>query len=119
AVEANRTGYEIGVRINLDVLNAQQQLYATLRDLARARYDTVMAGLRLKATSGILSDADLDGINRLLREPGERPSIFQRERPSGAAAGAPGASAPGSGSPGRSSNARTRTRSLPPAPPSF
>ena len=48
AVEANRTGYEVGVRINLDVLNAQQQLYATQRDLALARYSTVLSGLRLK-----------------------------------------------------------------------
>lgn len=69
AVEANRTGYEVGVRINLDVLNAQQQLYATQRDLALARYSTVLAGLRLKATSGILAETDLDAINRLLREP--------------------------------------------------
>ncbi|MBT0134883.1 hypothetical protein G4229_14645, partial [Listeria seeligeri] len=65
----DRTGYELGVRINLDVLNAQQQLYATQRDLALARYSTVLSGLRLKATSGILVESDLDAINRLLREP--------------------------------------------------
>ncbi|KOF52181.1 hypothetical protein AD428_21910, partial [Achromobacter sp. DMS1] len=69
AVEANRTGYEVGVRINLDVLNAQQQLYATQRDLALARYGTVLSGLRLKAASGILAESDLEAINRLLREP--------------------------------------------------
>jgi outer membrane protein len=67
AVEANRLGYEVGVRINLDVLNAEQQLYATQRDLAQVRYNTLMDGLRLKATSGILAEADLDAINRLLR----------------------------------------------------
>ena len=71
AVEAHRTGYAIGVRINLDVLNAQQQLYATLRDLAQARYNTLLAGLRLKAASGSLSEADLVAVNRLLREPGQ------------------------------------------------
>ncbi|HYG43514.1 MAG TPA: TolC family outer membrane protein [Bordetella sp.] len=69
AVQANQTGYEIGVRINLDVLNAQQQLYATQRDLAQARYRTLLNGLRLKATGGILSEADLDAVNRLLRLP--------------------------------------------------
>ena len=69
AVEANRKGYEIGVRINLDVLNAQQQLYTTLRDLARARYDTLMAGLRLRAITGILSENDLQTINQLLLPP--------------------------------------------------
>ncbi|MBV7484458.1 TolC family outer membrane protein [Bordetella sp. BOR01] len=69
AVQANQTGYEIGVRINLDVLNAQQQLYATQRDLAQARYRTLLDGLRLKATGGILSEADLEAVNRLLRLP--------------------------------------------------
>ena len=38
--EANKLGYEVGVRINIDVLNAQQQLFLTLRDLALARYNT-------------------------------------------------------------------------------
>lgn len=69
AVEANRTGYAIGVRINLDVLNAQQQLYATRRDLAQARYGALLAGLRLKASSGSLSQADIEAVNRLLEEP--------------------------------------------------
>lgn len=69
AVSANQTGYELGVRINLDVLSAQQQLYATQRDLAQARYQALLDGLRLKATSGILEDTDLDAINRLLRLP--------------------------------------------------
>ncbi len=67
ALEANETGYELGVRINLDVLNAQQQLFATQRDLAQARYNTLMAGLRLKAAAGLLSENDLESINRLLR----------------------------------------------------
>ena len=44
SVEANRTGYEVGVRISLDVLNAQQQLYATQRDLALARYTRCCPG---------------------------------------------------------------------------
>ena len=70
ALEANRTGYEVGVRINLDVLNAQQQLFVTMRDLARTRYDTLMAGMRLRANSGVLSEEDLMAINRLLKLPG-------------------------------------------------
>jgi len=69
ALEANRTGYEIGVRINIDVLNAEQQLYATQRALARARYDTLMHGLHLKAAAGILQEADLAAINTLLTTP--------------------------------------------------
>lgn len=66
SLDANRTGYEVGVRINIDVLNAQQQLYETQRSLSRARYDTLMNSLRLKASSGILNDSDIVAINRLL-----------------------------------------------------
>jgi outer membrane protein len=68
SLDANRTGYEVGVRINIDVLNAQQQLYETQRSLSRARYDTLMNSLRLKASSGILSDSDIVAINQLLTQ---------------------------------------------------
>lgn len=69
SLNANRTGYELGVRVNIDVLNAQQQLYETQRALSRARYDTLMNSLRLKAASGILSDEDIVAINQLLEVP--------------------------------------------------
>jgi outer membrane protein len=65
ALESNRLGYEVGVRINIDVLNAQQQLYSTRRDLAKARYETLMNSLRLKAAAGNLSEADLARFNEL------------------------------------------------------
>ena len=65
ALDSNRLGYEVGVRINIDVLNAQQQLYSTRRDLAKARYDTLMNSLRLKAAAGSLSEADLAQFNEL------------------------------------------------------
>ena len=55
------------MRINIDVLNAQQQLYSTQRDLARARYDTLLNGLRLKSAAGTLTEKDLMRINALLR----------------------------------------------------
>ncbi len=66
ALDSNKLGYEVGVRINIDVLNAQQQLFSTKRDLARARYDTLLNGLRLKAASGTLTEEDLEAVNRLL-----------------------------------------------------
>jgi F0F1-type ATP synthase gamma subunit len=66
ALEANRLGYDVGVRINIDVLNAQQQLYSTRRDLAKARYETLLAGLKLKAAAGALGEADLAELNALL-----------------------------------------------------
>ena len=67
ALDSNRLGYQVGVRINIDVLNAQQQLYSTRRDLAKARYDTIMNGLRLKAAAGTLKEEDLAQVNALLQ----------------------------------------------------
>jgi len=66
ALESNKLGYDVGVRINIDVLNAQQQLYSTRRDLAKARYDTLINGLRLKAAAGTLGEVDLAELNALL-----------------------------------------------------
>ncbi len=66
SLASNKLGYEVGVRINIDVLNAQQQLFSTKRDLARARYDAIMNGLRLKAAAGSLSDEDIESVNQLL-----------------------------------------------------
>ncbi|TMG72259.1 MAG: channel protein TolC, partial [Betaproteobacteria bacterium] len=66
ALDSNKLGYEVGVRINIDVLNAQQQVYSTMRDLSRARYDTILNGLRLKAAAGTLGEADVEEVNRLL-----------------------------------------------------
>ena len=66
ALEANRLGYRVGVRINIDVLNAQSQLAETLQKLARARYDTLLAQLRLKASVGSLGEEDVRAINTLL-----------------------------------------------------
>ncbi|WP_020654006.1 TolC family outer membrane protein [Massilia niastensis] len=66
ALESNKLGYQVGVRINIDVLNAQRQLYQTRTDLSRARYDTILNGLRLKAAAGSLREADLVPVNNLL-----------------------------------------------------
>ena len=66
ALDSNKLGYEVGVRINIDVLNAQQQLYSTKRDLSKARYDTIMAGLKLRAAAGTLAEADVLRVNALL-----------------------------------------------------
>ncbi len=66
SLESNKLGYQVGVRINIDVLNAQQQLYSTRRDLAKARYDTLVNGLRLKAAAGTLKEDDVRQVNALL-----------------------------------------------------
>ena len=67
ALDSNKLGYQVGVRINIDVLNAQQQLYSTQRDLARARYDTLINGLRLKSAAGTLTEEDIARLNALLQ----------------------------------------------------
>jgi protease secretion system outer membrane protein len=61
-VEATRQSIKGGVRINLDLLNAQQQLYAARRDLAQARYTYILAYLRLRSFAGILRADDLQTL---------------------------------------------------------
>jgi outer membrane protein len=67
ALEATQLGYKVGVRVNLDVLNAQTQLFSTQRDLAKARYDVVVNGLKLRQASGTLTLDDVAEVNKLLR----------------------------------------------------
>jgi outer membrane protein len=66
ALEATQLGYKVGVRVNLDVLNAQTTLFATQRDLAKARYDVLVNSLRLRQATGQLALPDVERINRLL-----------------------------------------------------
>ena len=66
ALDANRLGYQVGVRINIDVLNSQSQLFQTKRDLAQARYNVLLGGLRLRQANGTLAPEDLLLINSLL-----------------------------------------------------
>jgi outer membrane protein len=66
ALESNKLGYEVGVRINIDVLNAQSQLFDTRQKLAKARLDTLAALLKLKASAGSLGEDDVAAINTLL-----------------------------------------------------
>lgn len=66
ALDTTVLAYKAGSRVNLDVLNAQQQLFSTRRDLAKARYDFLIDSLKLKQLSGSLREADLAPINQLL-----------------------------------------------------
>ncbi len=69
ALDANRLGYQVGVRINIDVLNSQSQLFQPKRDLAVARYNVLMGSLRLRQAAGTLQAEDLATINKLLQQP--------------------------------------------------
>ena len=66
ALDATKLGYEVGVRVNLDVLNAQTKLYTTQRDLAKARYDVLVGGLKLRQAAGTLTAEDVASVNLLL-----------------------------------------------------
>jgi outer membrane protein len=64
AWDANKKGYAVGLRINNDVLTALQQVFSAKRDLAKARYDAIVNGLKLKAAAGALVEADVEQVNR-------------------------------------------------------
>jgi len=66
ALEANRLGYQVGVRINIDVLNSQSQLFQTKRDLAQARYNVLLGQLKLRQANGTLTPEDLTRLNALV-----------------------------------------------------
>lgn len=65
-LESTILGRDVGVRTSVDVLNAQQQVFQTRRDLQAARYAYLLNTLRLKAAAGSLGEPDLEQVNRAL-----------------------------------------------------
>ena len=96
ALDANRLGYQVGVRINIDVLNAQSQLFQTRRDLAQARYNVLLGNLRLRQAAGSLAPADLQPLNGVLATAGNAGAAASSDQPS-AATVSPVAPAPAQG----------------------
>jgi outer membrane protein len=68
ALDANKLGYQVGVRINIDVLNSQSQLFQTKRDLAKARYDVLLGQMKLRQAAGVLKVEDVQSISALLQK---------------------------------------------------
>jgi outer membrane protein len=66
-LDASKLGQEVGVRTNLDVLNAQQELYSTRRDLYQAQYNYLYSELQLKAAVGMLDEEYLASVNQALQ----------------------------------------------------
>lgn len=66
SLDSTRLGREVGVRTQVDVLNAQQQLFSARRDLAQAKYAYILSTLRLKAAVGRLSEQDVVAVNAWL-----------------------------------------------------
>ncbi|MFR0674236.1 TolC family outer membrane protein [Enterobacterales bacterium AW_CKDN230030176-1A_HGKHYDSX7] len=67
AVEATEIGYQVGTRNIVDVLDAQRQLYASVRDYNNSRYDYILDNLRLKQAAGTLSPGDLQALSGFLK----------------------------------------------------
>ena len=67
-LRSTQRGQEVGIRTRVDVLNAQQQVYTTRRDLAGARYRSLVSWLQLKAAAGVLAASDLRALDSLLAD---------------------------------------------------
>ncbi|MGE8496578.1 MAG: TolC family outer membrane protein [Pseudomonas sp.] len=67
ALEATEIGYQVGTRNIVDVLDAQRQLYSSVRNYNDARYDYILNNLRLKQAAGTLSPADLEALGTYLK----------------------------------------------------
>ena len=67
ALASSQLGFDVGTLINLDVLIALDALFTTRATLYKARYDTILNALRLKAHAAALTDQDLVAVNALLK----------------------------------------------------
>jgi outer membrane protein len=68
ALDANKLGYEVGVRINIDVLNAQTVVFKTQASLAKARHEVLLSSLKLRQAAGVLDNGAVEMITRLLNK---------------------------------------------------
>ena len=78
SVRANQRGYEVGIKTNADVLDAQGKLFEARRDLSRARHDAWASYFKLRALAGQLGDTDWQALDAQLVE--HRPSEMGRAR---------------------------------------
>ena len=66
ALEANKAGYDAGTRDIVDVVNAQQNLFAAKRDYLNTLYDYIINTMQLKGAAGSLQVSDLEALNKNL-----------------------------------------------------
>jgi outer membrane protein len=66
ALEATRLGFKVGIRVNLDVLNAERDLFQTQFDLAKARYAVLLGSLKLRQAAGLLKGDDVRALSQVL-----------------------------------------------------
>lgn len=68
ALKATESGYDVGTRNIIDVLNAQKVLFSAQHDYFNARYDFIINTLQLKQTAGTLSPEDLQKLNEWMTD---------------------------------------------------
>ena len=66
ALNATETGFEVGTRTIVDVLQSTRNLFNARRNLSGARYTYIVTILQLKQAAGNLSEADLTAVNQAL-----------------------------------------------------
>lgn len=66
SVRANQRGFEVGIKTNADVLEAQGKLFEARRDLSRARHDAWASYFKLRALAGALGETDLAQLDAQL-----------------------------------------------------
>lgn len=67
ALRSNQMGFKAGVRANIDILNAEQQLYQTKRDLAQATFGYLLSWVGLKGSAGVLAEEDIAALDRAFK----------------------------------------------------
>jgi len=66
ALRATRRGYEVGMKVNVEILDSQTRLFEARRDLSRARYDAWVGYIKLKALTGHVDESDIESLGALL-----------------------------------------------------
>ena len=66
ALEATQVGYKVGTRNIVDLLQAEKNLYSAEKNLANAKYDYILANLRLALAAGTIGPNNIVDINNIL-----------------------------------------------------
>ena len=67
ALKGTKKGFEVGLRTNMEVLDADQKLLSNRRNLAKSRYQYILSRLQLKDSAGTLAASDVDEVNGWLK----------------------------------------------------
>jgi outer membrane protein len=80
ALQANRRGYEVGLRVMAELLDAQSKLFDARRELSRSSYDAWLGLARLQALAGRLDAPAFQQLDRQLVTESPAAQVPQRER---------------------------------------